>query len=227
MQNLLKIFGVLICLIIFPLAASADMGPLETIKVRINDAIALLKDPAYKDADPALAEKQHQELFEHVKGIFDFRTVSMLATGRNWRRFSTEQQNEFADLFAKLLANTYIEKVQDNFRNEEVVFDDETIISEGRAEVSTRVLLSNMEVPVIYRLRNIRNQWRIYDVQIEGISLVQNYRSQFEDFLFRREPAELIDVMKQRIDRLEKDRIQRRKEGRPADTDAEDMLRIL
>ncbi|MCW7754150.1 ABC transporter substrate-binding protein [Desulfobotulus sp. H1] len=218
----------LLAVFLLPMAASAGMGPMKTIQTRIDAAISLLKDPRYKDPDPDLAEKQHQELFEHVQDIFDFRTISMLATGRNWRRFTPEQQKEFADLFAKLLANTYISKVQENFRNEQVVYDEESIISEGRSEVRTRVLLSNSEVPVIYRLRHIQNEWRIYDVQIEGISLVQNYRSQFEEYLFRREPAELIQQMQGRITKLEKDRIQRRKEGKPLDPDAEeDMLKLL
>lgn len=206
----------------------ADMGPLATIQNRIDIAIAILKDPVYKNPDPDLAEEQHQKLFEHIQSIFDFRTISMLATGRNWRRFSDTQQRDFADLFAKLLANTYIEKVQDNFQNESVVYDEETLISQDRSEVSTRVLLSQGEVPVLYKLRNIRNDWRIYDIHIEGISLIQNYRSQFEDFLFKKDPADLILHMREKISSLEAQRIQRRKEGKTAEEpDKDKALRIL
>lgn len=225
LRNLMILFLLSLAL---PLVSLAETGPLETIRTRIDAAIAILQDPTYKNATPELAEQQHQHLFDHVQDIFDFRTISMLATGRNWRRFSEPQQQEFSDLFARLLANTYIEKVQDNFKNEKVVYDQETLISQDRSEVSSRVVLSQGEIPVLYKLRNIRSEWRIYDIQIEGISLVQNYRSQFEDFLFRREPADLIRHMQAKIKELETNRIQRRKDGKTSEeADKDKALRIL
>ena len=226
---MIRFFFLLVLTLLLPVPPSmAGTGPLATIQNRIDAAIAILKDPVYKNPNPDLAEEQHQKLFEHVQSIFDFQTISMLATGRNWQRFSDAQKKDFADLFAKLLANTYIEKVQDNFQNERVVYDAETLIGQDRSEVRTRVILSEGEIPVLYKLRNLRNTWRIYDINIEGISLIQNYRSQFEEFLFRREPAELILHMDKKIRELETQRIQRRKEGKSTeDPEKGKAFRIL
>lgn len=213
-----RILALTLLLVFFSRGALfAAPSPTEAIRTRVNAVIAILKDPVYQDGNARLAEEQHKALFNAVKDLLDFRSISMLATGQNWKRFSEKEKNSFVDLFARLLANTYIEKLQDNFKNETVIYDGEDMISKDRSEVRTHIRLSDGKtVPVLYKLRLLQGEWRVYDAYIENISLVQNYRTQFDEFLLKKEPADLIKQMETRVQQLEKERVERKKEGKPA-----------
>lgn len=215
--NFLRFFAIIFLFgIFFPGLLFATTPPTEAIKMRVDAVIAILKDPSYTPGDANMAEKQHNDLFYAVKDLLDFKTISALATGQNWKRFSEDEKTRFIDLFARLLANTYIEKLQDNFKNESVVYDGEDILSKDRSEVRTHIQLRDGKTtPVLYKLRLIGGEWRVYDAYIENVSLVQNYRTQFDDFLMKNEPSVLVNHLDTRVKELEKDRIERRRTGQP------------
>lgn len=190
-------------ILILNLSVFADT-PMESIKKPTKQIIKILKSSQYSKLTQELREKQWDEIWYEVENSFDFSIISRLAIGKYWKSFSTQQQNQFKELFAELLANTYISKVQENFKNQKIDYINEKI-SGKKSEVLIHVALENKPIPIIYRLVN-KNGWYVYDVKIEGMSMIKNYRSQFDQFLFKKSPKELIDKMKIKINKLRQER---------------------
>lgn len=179
-------------------------SPMEAIKKPTNNIIDILQSEKYETLTPDLREEQWEEIWIIVKDSFDFSLISRLAVGKYWSSFSDEQKEQFQTLFAQLLANTYINKVQENFKSQEVIFKDEKI-SDDKAEVLIDIEHEDKPVPVIYRLIK-KDRWLIYDVKIEGMSMVRNYRSQFDEYLFKKSPKDLIKALDSKIEKLKIER---------------------
>jgi len=181
-----------ICLVLLLLAATAAPGQAgqatETLSTSVDRIITLLADPAYKNPDsrPAMRIK----LLTTIDGIFDMKELSRRALGADWNKFSPEQQDRFVAAFGKLLQNTYLDKIE-SYTDEKVQYLKEQELGDGKAEVATKVIGKGKEIPIAYRLVD-RGGWRVYDVVIEGVSLVQNYRSQFGQILVNESPDALI-----------------------------------
>jgi phospholipid transport system substrate-binding protein len=171
--------------------ASAALRPIEALKGPLDTALSILQDPRYRQDKEKEAQKE--QLWEIIRKVFDFEGITALAVGRNWKRFSPEQKKEFADVFTTLLGNSYLTKIQGNFHNEKVEFLSEEILTATRARVKTKIIREVDSIPVDYSVRSDGDTWRIYDVNIEGVSLVQNYRSQFDQILSKDSPAVLIE----------------------------------
>jgi phospholipid transport system substrate-binding protein len=99
----------------------------------------------------------------------------------------------FTDVFTTKLGNSYLNKIQGNFNNEKVEFLSQEMLSATKARVKTKIIREVDSIPVDYSVRPVDGAWRIYDVVIEGVSLVANYRSQFNDILSKDSPAVLIE----------------------------------
>lgn len=190
-----------ICLFAFNAYAQT---PMESIKGPTSSIISILKKQEYKNLTPQLREKQWNEIWGVVKSSFDFDIISRLAIGKYWKTFREPQKKEFKTLFAELLANTYINKVQENFKNQKLTYISEKIAGK-KAEVLVHVALEDQPVPIIYRMIS-KNGWLVYDVKIEGMSMIKNYRSQFDEFLFKNSPQVLIERMNRKIKRLREER---------------------
>jgi phospholipid transport system substrate-binding protein len=181
-----------ICLVLAFLAASvvpALAGPAtQTLSTSVDKIIVLLSDPAYKDTTtrPGLRQK----LIHTIEGIFDTKELSRRALGADWNKFSAQQQDSFVAAFGTLLQNTYLDKIE-SYTDEKVQYLGEQSLGEGKAEVTTKVIGKGKEIPIAYRLID-RGGWKVYDVVIEGVSLVQNYRSQFGQILMNETPDALI-----------------------------------
>jgi phospholipid transport system substrate-binding protein len=178
-------------------------GPMDMLKVPIDEVVSILNDPQFKNAasDPDVKKAQREKLWKVMDGIFDYTFISKSTLGRfHWEKtFSTLQQNEFVTVFSKFLGNTYLEKIQEGYQNEKVIFLSEEIINPSKAVVKTSISGKKTEIPVDYLMRGKDGDWRIYDVNIEGVSLVQNYRSQFNSFLLNNSADKLIDQLKSKI----------------------------
>ena len=138
-----------------------------------------------------------------VRNIFDFEEFSSRTVGAAWRSFSPEQKKAFSDAFADLLLSTYLDKV-DGYNGEKIQYTGEVANAAGdRVEVRTAVTLKdNKSIPVAYRMLPKEGKWRVYDVLIEGISLVKNYRTQFEDILSKGTPEQLTARVQERAKSL-------------------------
>ncbi|WP_428559401.1 MAG: ABC transporter substrate-binding protein [Solidesulfovibrio sp. DCME] len=160
----------------------------ETLSVSIDKIIALLADPAYKNPEtrPAMRAK----LLTAIDAVFDMKELSRRALGADWGKFTPEQQERFVAAFGQLLQNTYLDKIE-SYTDEKVQYLKEQQLGADRVEVDTKVVGKGKEIPIAYRLAN-HGGWRVYDVVIEGVSLVQNYRSQFGQILANETPDALI-----------------------------------
>uniref|UniRef100_I2Q0D4 ABC-type transport system involved in resistance to organic solvents, auxiliary component n=1 Tax=Desulfovibrio sp. U5L TaxID=596152 RepID=I2Q0D4_9BACT len=181
-----------LCLVLLLVAATASPvragQATETLSTSVDRIIGLLADPAYKNPNtrPAMRAK----LISLIDGIFDMTELSRRALGAEWNKFSPEQQTRFVAAFGQLLQNTYLDKIE-SYTDEKVQYLKEQELGSGKAEVDTKVVGKGKEIPIAYRLVD-RGGWKVYDVVIEGVSLVQNYRSQFGQILVNESPDALI-----------------------------------
>jgi phospholipid transport system substrate-binding protein len=172
-------------------AAAQSPTPTETLRGPLDAALAILQDPRYRSGNEKEAQKE--KLWELIRKVFDFEGITVLAVGQNWKRFSPEQKKVFIDIFTTRLGNSYLNKIQGSFNNEKVEFLSEEVLSPTKARVKTKIIREVDSVPVDYSVRPIGGVWKIYDVVIEGVSLVANYRTQFNDILSKDSPDVLIE----------------------------------
>jgi len=151
-------------------------------------------------------EAQKEKLWELIRKVFDFEGITVLAVGQNWKRFSPEQQKVFTDIFTTRLGNSYLTKIQGSFNNEKVAYLSEEVLSPAKARVKTKIIREVDSIPVDYSLRPINGAWKIYDVVIEGVSLVANYRTQFNDILSKDSPDVLIERVRTQNKAQEKEK---------------------
>ncbi len=172
-------------------AASAGAPtPMQTVKERIDQIIAVLNDPQYHA--PAKKEVQRDKIWEISKSMFDFTEISRRTVGPKWNSFTDAEKSRFTDVFAQFLGNTYIDKMQGEYHNEQVEYLQE-IVKEPQALVRTQLKRENTALPLDYRMRQTQDGWKIYDILVEnGVSIVQNYRVQFQSILQKETPAQLI-----------------------------------
>jgi phospholipid transport system substrate-binding protein len=180
-----------------PLCAETG-GPRQSIEAQVNNLLSVLNDKA--QTDKAVKEKK---IWEIVNGIFDYDELSRLTMGRNWRKLNAAQQKEFPELFSKVLGNVYMDRIM-AYTSEKVVFDDNVNVSDGKALVKSRIVTSDKEIPIDYRMMEKDGKWKVYDVVIEGVSLVSNYRSQFNSILTNKSPEDLMETLRKKASEAQK-----------------------
>jgi len=130
--------------------------------------------------------------------LFDYTELSKRTLANQWGKFTPEQQKEFISLFGKLLATVYMNRIM-QYTNEKVTFGRETKLSEDTVEIQTQIVSQARTVPLNYRMISMKGEWKVYDVVIEGISLVMNYRSQFRDILSNKSPEDLLKMLREKV----------------------------
>ena len=179
-------------------SAAASMEPMATIKDPIDAVIAILNDPQYKVEGAKSA--QRDTIWKTVKPMFDFNEISKRAVARHWKRFTAAEKATFADVFAQFLGNTYIDKIQGEYHNEQILYLGQDFYSDRYAEVKTQLVREALVIPVNYRLiKSSGGQWKVYDIIVEGVSLVKNYRTQFASILKKKKPAQLIQQLNDKL----------------------------
>ncbi len=179
---------------VLPIAAvgAETDGPQAQLEVSVSHFLDVLKDPELKK--PGQEEKRRKKVVELAFSQFNMPRMAMLALGRGWRKLSPSERKEFTGLFKKLLTKSYISMI-DNYSGQKVVFTREEIRG-NKAEVRSKVVSGDRETPIYYRLkREPDGKWLIYDVLIENVSLVRNYRSQFAPLMQKKGYAGLREQM--------------------------------
>lgn len=156
----------------------------DTLKAAVDEVLNVLSST--KAGDPSRTAK----LNEAVGKVFDPEELARRTLAANWQSFSEDERARFTKAFVRLLERTYLRRIE-AYTDEKVVFLEESSLADDRSEVSTKIVTSSKEVPIVYRLIK-KADWKVYDVVIEGVSLVQNYRKQFSEILARETPAQLI-----------------------------------
>lgn len=185
-------FFIMACIFVASTASAALAGSSATDAIRqtIDGVLDIIKKPEMHD--PGKRSALLADVEDRIKTIFDFTEFSARTVGPKWRQFSPDQKTRFEAAFADLLRATYIEKL-DGYDGEKVKFIGEVSSTKGdKAEVQTSIMMKDKEIPVSYRLINKNGTWRVYDVRIEKVSLIENYRGQFKELLLKGDAEELI-----------------------------------
>ena len=132
------------------------------------------------------------------KQMFDEVELSMRSLGGNWKKLSPAQQQEFIQLYRQILEKAYIDQIL-SYTNEKIGYSKENMLSNNKAEVQTKVITSSKEIPIFYRVILKDGTWKVYDVVVENVSLVQNYRSQFNSILAKNTPDQLLEILRKKV----------------------------
>jgi len=188
--------GLAVLLIAFlPRVTAVFAGePTEAIRGAVNQGVEILKNAKLNN------QKQREQVIDRLRQIvyplFDFREMAMRALGSNWRRLNPQQRAEFVSTFTALLEKTYADQI-DLYDGQQVVYTGESI-ENGYAQVDSRIIdKRGQKYSVVYRLHKVEDKWKIYDVVAENISLVNNYRAQFNRVIAKSSVEELLKIMKQ------------------------------
>ncbi|TVM34564.1 phospholipid-binding protein MlaC [Oceanidesulfovibrio marinus] len=183
-----------LCLCLTPCAFAAQTDDAESaLRNSIDQILSILGDSSYKGG--ANRQERDSKLRTHINEIFDFKALTARALGVHWKQFSPQQQDEASQAMSELLEATYRDSL-DKYDNQRVEYTDATQLRDNQVEIRTLVVSNAQKLPINYRMELTNGAWRIYDVVIEGVSLVQNYRSQFQDFMLNKTPEELITLLK-------------------------------
>jgi len=180
-------------------ATCVAAGPMETVKKITDRTIFILADEKLK-APEREAEKQ-ELLREAADEFFDWRSMAQTALSVHWRKRTPEEKEEFTRLFAEFLEKTYMDKVE-GYSGEKIEYLEEWIDREypDEAVVKANVMTEKQgAIPVEYLMFEKDGTWKVYDVLVEGVSLLRNYTSQFNSIILRSSYEELVDMLKEKI----------------------------
>ena len=187
--------SVLLAWLMVPLFAFAGV-PLDTVKANVNGVLDVLRDPKLKgEAGKKVKEQRIQAAAEK---LFDFVELSKRTLGLNWNKFTPEQRKEFVELFKTILKDAYVEKIT-AYTNEQVDFTKEIPLSDNTVEVQSVVVAKSGGIPIYYRVIKKENDWKVFDVVIEGVSLINNYRTQFREILGNNPPEKLLETLRKKV----------------------------
>lgn len=167
--------------------------PTEAIREAVNQGVETLKNAKLDN------QQQRGQVIERLRQIvyplFDFSEMAKRSLGPNWRRLNPEQQKEFVSVFTALLEKTYADQI-DLYDGQKVAYTGESIDGDY-AQVDSRIIDKNGQTySVVYRLHRMQGNWKIYDIVAEHISLVNNYRSQFNRVIAKSSVEELLKIMR-------------------------------
>lgn len=191
------IWGVLSSLVLGYLAVPVTAGePTERVRETVNAVLDVLADPSLKA--PGRESERRAKLRQAVLQRFGFEEMAQRAMGQHWRKRTPEEQREFVALFTDLLERSYIDKIEGYGGDKQNIrYSKETIDKDGYASVRSEITSARDQVYEIeYRLFQRGGHWQVYDVIIEGVSLVNNYRTQFNKIILEQSYAELVKQMK-------------------------------
>jgi len=175
-------------LLLSPVVLRAGV-PTEQVRQTADRVLSVLQDSRLKSAD---RQKERREQLRQIIGSrFDFGEMAKRSLGSNWQKANNEDQRQFVELFTELLEKSYADQIE-SYNGEKIVYGRENV-SQDQADVNTKIMTKKgEEIAVTYKLRSAAGDWKVYDVVIENVSLVNNFRSQFNRILANASFAELL-----------------------------------
>jgi len=178
----------------------AEAGaPTDQLKGAADRVVKLLRDPEL--GKPGKVAERRKQLRAVADQIFDWQETAKRALGRHWRERTPAEREEFTRLFADLLERAYVGKIE-LYSGERIRYEGESVEGDRAMVRTILVTRSNTEVPIDYRMLKEGDRWRVYDVTVEGISLVSNYRTQFNRIVQQAGYGGLVEKLKTRQDEL-------------------------
>jgi phospholipid transport system substrate-binding protein len=188
----------LLPLLLLGFATPGAAGELtDQMKQTTDKVLSILNDSALQGS--AKAEEREGLIRKTLDERFDWTEMASRSLSRYWAQRTDEEQKEFVPLYADLVKRTYVHKVVEGYSGEKVVYGEENIAKNyGTLKVKI-VTKKNTDIPVEYRLRKEGDNWLIYDVAIEGVSVVNNYRAQFDSIMSKVSYANLVKMLRDKV----------------------------
>jgi len=177
-------------------AAAAVSAPTMQLRTSLDAVVTTLKDGTMAPA------ARRQRIADLIHQRFDFRAMSQRALSTNWKKASAAQRRQFIDKFSQLILATYMGRIE-AYTDESIEFVAERVKG-NRAEVSTVIVSGNTEIPIRYKMRHKGDEWLVYDVVIEEVSLIRNYRSSYRDIVKKEGIGGLLARMDEKLAMLER-----------------------
>ena len=170
----------------------------EAVKGTIDQVLRVLQDKEMKKPDRV--DERRQIIEKTIGDRFSWEEMAKRTLGTQWAKLTDKQRQEFVDLFRTLLTNTYIDRIE-NYAGEQVQYLNERL-QDGFAEVRTKIASGKAEYPMDYRLLNKSAEWRVYDIVLDGVSLVANYRGQFNKILHSSGYDDLVEKLRTKSEKI-------------------------
>lgn len=175
-------------------AAAETASPSDQLKPTLDKVVSVLSDPDLKGDEQKAVRRS--KIMDNVKEGFDFREMSRRVLGKTWNDITEEQRDQFTGLMTELLENVYIGKLE-SYSGQQVRFAGERVKGE-RAQVTTMITHEGAELPIHYIMYDKQGKWMVYDINIEGVSLVRNYMEQFRSILRKGDFEGLVKVIEEK-----------------------------
>jgi phospholipid transport system substrate-binding protein len=173
--------------------AAAALTPTAELRQSVDQVISVVQDPQLK-GESHTAERR-EAIRRVASGIFDFQETARRALGRHWQERTPQEREEFVKLFSDLLEQSYARQIE-QYQGERIVYAGESVDGD-HATVKTKITTAKgTEIPVDYRMLREGDHWRVYDVLIEGVSLVGNYRTQFTKIIETQSYRDLVQKLR-------------------------------
>jgi phospholipid transport system substrate-binding protein len=197
MKRNLRILATALLLLLLWLSPGAAAGgvPTDQIKATVDRALVVLRDPRFRPA--AKTKERRDQLKQILFARFDFTEMARRALGANWRRRTPQEQEEFVRLFTELLERAYADTIE-SYTDEKIMYVGEKVDG-NYAEVNSKILTSKgQEFSIDYKSQVVGGEWKVYDVVVENISMVNNFRSQFNRVINNSSYEELVHRLKEK-----------------------------
>ena len=169
-------------------------GDVEDINSMVKKKVSVIFDLLGKQ--DIEKNERNEKIVGELNEIMDFKLAAYLSLGKHWKKISKTQKKEFVETFQQYINNSIVEKI-DLYTNQKIDIGDSKIVKKGRAELEIGILSGGETLQVNFKLRkNKRKEWRVYDVDIEGVSLITTFRSQFSSVLKNSSFEELLEKLK-------------------------------
>jgi phospholipid transport system substrate-binding protein len=182
-----------LALILLAMAPAASPSPTEVVKTGIEQVVQAVQD--FDSTHPAAAEKRRLEIRRAAGSLFDFEEMARRTLARHWSDRTPSEREEFVALFRDLLERSYLSRLE-NYSGERIIYLGETVDGEFATVRSKIVTGRTSEIAMSYRLHQVSSRWAIYDVLIEGVSFVGNYRSQFNRIISKTSYGDLVKKLR-------------------------------
>lgn len=195
-MNIKWLFSVFVCVVLVGVVpvVMASSGPTEVLKPKLNASMAVLSDPSL--AGNEQKDVRRAKFMDIAMQVFNFKEMSKRVLGQTWRKIDPLEREHFTRLFTKLLENAYLGKLEE-YSGQTIVYKDERVKGK-KAAVSTVIYDENTFLPVNYVMLNTDTGWRVYDINIEGVSLIRNYREQFKSILRKKKFDGLVKIIEEK-----------------------------
>ena len=193
-SNLSRLFVILITPLLFCLPLSAADKPEEKLQATVEAVI----DVMYQADESMTVEQLRRDVLEALEQSFSFDVLVRRTLGRNWAKLNEGQQKQIIDLATELMIHTYTKEFKQGVRPT-VSFEKPLELSAKKIEIASVLTLPDNKINLSYRLARLESGWQVYDLLVEGVSIVSNYRKQFDSHFLKKGGDELIDQLENKL----------------------------